>query len=234
MKSMRKNIRSEYKKVGFGDFVPKLCGSLLAVLIILSLAAGCKNAADGGVSSSGGAPAAGGDSGKSAPSLDKLPSVDNFDLSKIKEPVDYKDFVGEVDENGNGTATEWGYKNENGEYCYIRFTSPVTFIMAKGSDLSDLLDGLDNYFKLSARHQELSTGDAINKKNEREAVKVAMTALEKKYKIEDEGYYWFDNNNATDGNETIVLFSASFSSSFKLSASGKVLFNDSETFVKLN
>lgn len=57
MEGTRKNVRSEYKNVGKWGFVPKLCVTLLAALIILSLA-GCKNTADGGVGSSGGGGAA--------------------------------------------------------------------------------------------------------------------------------------------------------------------------------
>lgn len=64
MKGMRKNVWSEYKKVGLGDFVPKLGVALLAALIILSLA-GCKNAVGGGVGSSGGGAGAGAGAGGS-------------------------------------------------------------------------------------------------------------------------------------------------------------------------
>lgn len=58
MEGTRKNVGSEYKKNGKNrGFVPKLGVTLLAALIILSLA-GCKNSADGGVGSSGGGGAA--------------------------------------------------------------------------------------------------------------------------------------------------------------------------------
>lgn len=57
MEGTRKNVWSEYKELGKWGFVPKLGVTLLAALIILSLA-GCKNTADGGVGSSGGGGAA--------------------------------------------------------------------------------------------------------------------------------------------------------------------------------
>lgn len=144
MKGMRKNVWSEYKKVGLGDFVPKLGVALLAALIILSLA-GCKNAVGGGVGSSGGGAGAGagaGGSGNRAMYTFYDADGNNVGFARIASEVKFSEIKNEADTNSaisniqeRTDFTGWVDGDGNGVEDHHTFSKDTTFVATSTSSV---------------------------------------------------------------------------------------------------